>query len=243
MISVAFCDDNIEFMNLLAVEVKRLINKSALRNDSIIYNCFEDGSLLLDFAQTSNIDVAFLDIDMKIINGFDVAKKLLELNEKVLIVFVSAYDQFVYDVFEFSPVAFIRKSCLSNELDRVISRLTNIIIDANSIIDINTTEGKITIKSKDIVYINSIGNYCYIRMNNNMQYSVRETLSNMEQRLSARGFYRVHSAYIINLFQIQRIERSITVIMGKDQIPVPISQRRHAGFKKAYTEMIVRRMV
>ncbi len=244
MISVIFCDDNTEFMNLLALEVKRLLDKSVVKKyDSIAYKCFDNGKTAIIYGKKQPIDVAFLDIDMKDVNGFAVAKALLEQNENILIVFVSAYDQFVYDVFEFSPVAFIRKSRLTEELTRVVGRVVSIIDESNSKIDLNTTDGKVTIKSKDIVYINSIGNYCYIRMEDKTQYVCRDTLSNMENLLVDKGFYRVHSAYIINLYQIQRIERNISVIMGKEQIPVPISQRRNSGFKKAYTDIVVGRMI
>ena len=244
MINIVFCDDNTEFMNLLAIEVKRLFNGFVLQNNEFKYRCFADGNSLVSYGHKQKIDVAFLDIDMKVMDGFQIAQRLLELNEDVLIVFVSAYDQYVYDVFEFSPVAFIRKSCLNTELERVVKRVANIIDDTNSRMGINTTEeGKVSIKSKDIVYINSIGNYCYIRMANSKQYSVRDTLSNLENLLSNKGFYRVHSAYLINLHHIQRIERNVTVIMGQDQITVPISQRRSSGFRKAYADMVVRRLI
>ena len=244
MINVIFCDDNIEFVNLLMSEVKGLLEKSSVkRYDELTYKCFENGFDTLKYAKAHDIGIAFLDIDMKEMNGFQIAKKLLELNEDVLIVFVSAYDQFVYDVFEFSPVSFIRKSHLADEIKNVIIRISNIIEEANSKLELNTTEGKTVIKSKEIIYINSIGNYCYVRMNDNVQYVCRTTLQNLENQLAGKGFFRTHAAFLINLNHIQRIDRNISVIMGKNQIPVPISQRRNSGFKKAYADLIRGRLL
>lgn len=51
------------------------------------------------------------------------------------------------------------------------------------------------------------------------------------------------AAYIVNLKQIQSIDKSISVIMGKDNVPIPIAQRRLMGFKKAYAEFLSRRII
>ena len=244
MLRIAFCDDNTEFMNLLSVEVRRLFERSVINKyDEINYKCFDNGKKLLDYASFNAVDIAFLDIDMKELDGFKTAKELLDIKEDIMIVFVSAYDQFVYDVFEFSPVAFVRKSFISKELNKVVQRIINLIDEANSKIEINTSQGRQIIKAKDIIYVNSIGNYCYIRMRDGNQYVCRDTLSNMEILLDKKGFFRVHSAYIVNLFQIVRIEKNISVIMGKDQIAIPIAQRRNAEFKKAYSEVVVESMI
>ena len=244
MLRIAFCDDNTEFMNLLSVEVRRLFERSVINKyDEINYKCFDNGKKLLDYASFNAVDIAFLDIDMKEFDGFKTAKGLLDINEEVLIVFVSAYDQFVYDVFEFSPVAFIRKSFIAEELEKVVARIISIIDESNTKIELNTNNGRQIIKAKDIIYVNSIGNYCYIRMKEGNQFVCRDTLSNMEMILNGKGFFRVHSAFIVNLFQIVRIEKNISVIMGKDQIAIPIAQRRSAEFKKVYSEIVVGSMI
>lgn len=244
MLRIAFCDDNTEFMNLLSEEVRRLFDRSVIKSyDEINYKCFDDGKKLLSYANNKAIDVVFLDIDMKGLDGFKTAKGLLEINEDTLIVFVSAYDQFVYDVFEFSPVAFVRKSFISKELTKVVQRIVNTIDESNTKIEVVTNQGRQIIKTRDIIYVNSIGNYCYIRMKDGNQFVCRDTLSNMEDLLNRKGFFRVHSAFIVNLFQIVRIEKNISVIMGKDQIAIPIAQRRNAEFKKAYSEIVVGSMI
>ena len=45
-------------------------------------------------------------------------------------------------------------------------------------------------------------------------------------------FFRVHSAYIINLNHIQNIDKNSSVIMGFEKIAVPIAQRRWPEFKR-----------
>ena len=48
---------------------------------------------LFDYAQKHQIDAAFLDVMMPNVNGIDLAKRLLQINAKTKIVFVTGYVQ------------------------------------------------------------------------------------------------------------------------------------------------------
>lgn len=244
MINILFCDDNTEFLSLLHGYVKKII-KSHFRDilkDAELFS-YDNGKSVISFARKSRVDVIFLDIDMKNLNGFEVAKRLIEINDETLIVFVSAYDQFVYDVFEFYPVAFLRKGKICDELPRVLKRISEKLNESSEKLTVCTTQGKVLLREKDIVFIHSIGNYCYYMLINGIQHSCRETLSNIEKSIMSLKFYRVHAAYIVNFDQIQSIDKPNSVIMGRDNVPVPVAQRRWTGFKKAYAEYISRSFI
>lgn len=244
MINILLCDDNTEFLSLMHGYVEKTIKSqfNDVLKDAEFFS-YDNGNSVISFAEKSRVDVIFLDIDMKKLNGFDVANKLIEINEETLIVFVSAYDQFVYDVFEFYPVAFLRKEKICDEMPKVLKRISEKLNEPNEKLIVNTTHGKVILRKKDIIYIHSIGNYCYYMLINGTQYSCRCTLSNIEKTITSMNFYRVHAAYIVNFDQIQGIDKSISVIMGRDNVPVPIAQRRLAGFKKAYAEYMTRRII
>ena len=241
--NVVFCDDNYEFASLLSSQVLKLwksINPS--QGNCMLEYCFSDGKKVIEFAKEVPIDVIFLDINMVDVSGFDVAKKLRQIREKTLIVFVSGYDSFVYDSFEFYPVAFLRKEFVHEELPRIIERLSEK-MDEPAQMTIKTSRGEIQVHIKDIVLINSVGNYCCVRMTNGTQFSSRCTLSSFEGSVLNHDFFRVHSAYIINLNHIQNIDKNSSVLMGFEKIAVPIAQRRWPEFKRAYSEFIKRRFL
>ena len=244
MINILFCDDNMEFLSIMCGYVRNIIQNDYRKNfkDAKFYS-YDNGKGVISFAERERVDVIFLDIDMKDLTGFEVAKRLMEINSETLIVFVSAYDQFVYDAFEFYPIAFLRKGKVCDELPKTMKGICGILNEPNEKITVTTTNGKINIRKKDIVYIHSIGNYCYCVLSNGKQYSCRDTLGNVEKEVSEYDFYRVHAAYIVNLEQIQSIDKSISVIMGKDNVPIPIAQRRLLNFKKAYAEFLSRRII
>ena len=152
MINILFCDDNTEFLSILFGYVRDIIQND-YRNifkDAKFYS-YDNGKGVISFAERERVDVIFLDIDMNDRTGFEVAKQLLEINGETLIVFVSAYDQFVYDAFEFYPIAFLRKGKVCDELPKTMKRICGILNEPNEMITVTATDGKINIRKKDIV--------------------------------------------------------------------------------------------
>lgn len=61
-------------------------------NSDLEYNMFNNDPLAsIDYVKNNNVDVAFLDINMPIINGVDLAKQLINANKNIKIVFISGY--------------------------------------------------------------------------------------------------------------------------------------------------------
>lgn len=73
-------------------------------------------------------DVAFLDIDMPGMNGLELAATLLNMNEDLEIVFVTAYDQYALEAFRVKAVDYLLKPVdertLANTLHRINRRST-----------------------------------------------------------------------------------------------------------------------
>ena len=63
--------------------------------DINIVGKFDDPSLALNFVKNNNVDLAFLDIKMPIVNGIELARNLRAINKNILIVFVSAYEDYI----------------------------------------------------------------------------------------------------------------------------------------------------
>lgn len=71
-----------------------------------------------------NPDVAFLDIDMPGMNGLELATSLLELNDQVEIVFVTAYDQYALAAFRVNAIDYILKPIDEDSLARTIRKIS-----------------------------------------------------------------------------------------------------------------------
>ncbi len=145
----------------------------------------------------------------------------------------------VYKAFEYNPFYFLRKSYLEAELPSVFSRAVNKYIYSVDTLDFTTIDGKMAIRLKDIIYIESQRNYYNIYCVNNI-YKCRGTMSRIEQIVNGYDFCRTHAAYIINLENIDRFSGKNTVLMKNGKL-LTISQRRYADFKNSYTKFIRRK--
>lgn len=240
MINIAICDDNAEFRILFEKELQKQMTEYFPKT---IRYCILDGfsgsMQVLEYMKTNPIDILFLDIVMPEMNGLELAKKLAYMRSNTIIILVSGYDQFVYEVFEFSPFAFLRKDHLSEELPKTILRIAERFEKENTDVDLITVSNVFTVCSRDILYVHSKGNYYTCHEKSGKQYVCRGTLSEAEKQFGKFDFFRVHSAYLVNLYHIQKINKN-ELFVGIGETRIPIAQRRLAVFRKIYTEFTMK---
>ena len=152
MITIAVCDDNFQFAQLLKQYLQKLCTHSIpSRVDCRIAPIFNSGAEVLEYLQSNTIDILFLDIDMPHTNGFELAKILCDIYPSTIIIFVSSYEEFVYSSFEFCPFSFLRKAHLSKELDVTFQRVIEKCILSNEALSFDTTDGEILLRIKSTI--------------------------------------------------------------------------------------------
>jgi DNA-binding LytR/AlgR family response regulator len=78
----------------------------------------------------------------------------------------------------------------------------------------------VKVNIQDILYIEAERNYCRI-YSKTKEYLLVMTLKDMDEKLPAKHFLRVHRSFIVNLSQINEISTSHIVIQKK---AIPISR-------------------
>ena len=235
MIHIAFCDDNIQFLGLLRDSVEQECKKLfSGTDDYFIGPALGSGESVLEYIADHPIDLLFLDIDMPGMSGFDIAKRLCTEYPQLKIVFVSAYDNYVYSSFEYYPVAFLRKSWIADELPKVLKRIVESIRAMQRRITLLTNEGERNIILQDVAYIESDRNYCKVYMLHNKVHICRCTMASLEEQVKEFDFFRIHSAFLINLVHVERILSSGEVLLRGQKFPV--AQRRMHEFRKVYMD-------
>lgn len=84
---------------------------------------FQSGEEALEFARQTPIDLAFLDIAMPVMNGIELAKRLRQLRPDILIVFISAYDEYIRESNQIGGDYYIVKPYKRETLEMVMDRL------------------------------------------------------------------------------------------------------------------------
>ena len=168
------------------------------------------------------------------------AKRLTAINPNIMIVFVSAHDHYVFEVFEFFPFAYLRKNRIAEELPAILERIKKRALDQSMKISVETTLGPALINVYDVNYIKAQKNYYLIVTEGKKTITCRGTLSEAEKVWSKYDFFRIHSAFIVNMEQVQSIIDN-HVLVGTTNEKLPIAQRRLSAFRKQYSEFTLRK--
>ena len=91
--NVLLVDDELPALRELADAV------SAVLPDAAIHR-FSKASEAMEHAETTRVDIAFLDINMRFIDGITMAKKLLEIYPACNIIFCTGYTEYALDAFD-----------------------------------------------------------------------------------------------------------------------------------------------
>lgn len=89
-------------MRAIIVDDEPIMLKSFMRLSNGIPNLnvvgqFQSAEAAISYVQENPVELAMLDIKMPVMSGIDLAAKLRELRSDILIVFISAYDEYIRD--------------------------------------------------------------------------------------------------------------------------------------------------
>ncbi len=181
----------------------------------------ENGQEGLTIIEQLKPDLIFLDIEMPILNGFEM---LAKLNHQPKVVFTTAYDQYAIKAFEEGSIDYLLKPIELDRLDKTIKKLkqTNLtttnqvpleelIRQINGKKSIKTLTVKIgekilLIKLSDIVHIQAEDKYVFLHTVDGKKHLTDFTLSTLEDKLPEE-FLRIHRGDIINTDYIKEIRK------------------------------------
>lgn len=108
MIRIAVVDDVKIFAYDYRKDLEQLFKQHSVECEIDVYT---EAYYFQGILRDKKYNLIFLDIDMPEINGIDLAKEIRKNygDEKVKLVFVSSYENFVFETFHYKAYRFIRK--------------------------------------------------------------------------------------------------------------------------------------
>lgn len=233
---VAVCDDNNAALKVLSKSIK---NAFAKFTDEFNMMNFSDGTLLLDEHKKEPFDVVFLDIDMPVISGFDIAKSLRDDFSNCYIVFVTSHSELVYESMNFQPFNFIRKNCsvpIDESVSDIVSKLMQHMKQNEKIILEDYNYRKHPVLIRNIIYIESDGHYViFYALSDGFPIRIRGSITEHEEIYSKYDFVRVHKKYLVNLRYLSQLNyNSNEIILGIIGKNLPMSKRMKKEVKEKY---------
>lgn len=174
------------------------------------------------------IDVAFLDINMPGLNGFEV---LHIADVMPIVVFVTAYDEFAVRAFEARALDYLLKPIKPERFDDALQRVRETLRTRNApALMVPTANGDLLLDAAEIDWIEADDYYAVVHATDG-KHLIRESLRSLEQRLDPHDFVRVHRCGIVRIDRIRELQHDAVVL--RTGARVPVSRRRRVAVSAA----------
>ncbi len=207
-----------------------------------VVGCYTNSLKASQEMEKLNPDLLFLDIEMPVMNGFEILEKILHLNFSV--VFITAYNQYALKAFRFNALDYLVKPIETKDLIEAISKAEKRVMPTSSQlallqkqlrgepvtkIAIPGQHGVSFIDLNEIVYSEASNNYSKLILTDGRHFLISKTLKDVQEVLEEEHFLRVHRQYIINLNHVKQFNRNegVLTMTNGQHIPVARNQKEH----------------
>lgn len=205
-INMVVCDDEMIALRINCSYIEELAKR--YRVDANVTG-FTNGDKVIEYLDNNEIDIAFLDIDLKGMNGLTVASKILKKNPRVITIFVTAHREYAYDAFTVEAFSYLTKPIDPERLERIFKKA---IIQFNDInnrlqrVPLVITEDNIKrkISQPSIIYIERVNTQSII-VTKSGKHSIYETITSLAGRLEV-NFLQINQGIIVNLEEVAIIK-------------------------------------
>ena len=190
---------------------------------------FVDPTLLLE-AYRPVYDIILMDIVMPHVNGFAAAKKLRELDEEVLLIFVTNMQNYAVKGYEVSAFDFIVKPFTYGVLEAKLARACKRLRERQTGACISVTvERSVKVLPVLKVHYVEIRGHTLTYHTQEGCFTARDTLEHAEAMLGA-GFARCNNSFLVNLAHVDGFAGGEVTVGGE---VLPIARSSKAEFLQA----------
>jgi len=181
----------------------------------------KDGLVAIEKHQPA---IVFLDIEMPIMNGFELLEMFPEL--PFAVVFTTSYDQYAIKAIRFSALDYLLKPINPKELVTAVHKIQiqkqlpsaeqfqMLMSQVNHKepgfykIAVPTSEGYELFPAEQVISCEANDNYTYLFLKNKNKIIACRNLKEMEEQLQDFNFFvRVHHSYMVNLNEVTKYVR------------------------------------
>lgn len=232
MIQIAICDDDMTTTSQIEEYIRQIEIEQHIQVQCRI---FFDGKSFMQSVESGEVyDLIYLDVEMPLMKGLDVAKKLREMEISSLIIYISNYETYCESMIETEPFRFLRKPINDVDLFRkyfmsAYKKLEN----RNEYYTYSYKKIHHKININDIMYFESNNRKICIHTNGNQENNTfYGQLDKVEKELESKSctFIRIHQSYLVNSTYINTVQHDAVILENKDELP--ISEKRQKEIQR-----------
>lgn len=214
--------------------------------DIEIVGLAESGTEGLKMIADNKPDLVFLDVEMSDMTGFEMLAQLETISFQTI--FITAFNHYAIKAIRFNALDYLVKPIdlgeLKSAMDRYreaadsVDRTGNVTQAINNmkaespgeeVLTLQMQDGELSIKLKEIVYIEGERNYSTIYTDKGAKNLTSKTLGFFEELLDEKGFFRCHKSHLVNATHIASTGKggSINLSSGSE---IHVSRRKVEAF-------------
>ena len=202
---------------------------------------FENAEQLMSIYHPGDFDVLFLDILMGEINGIQLAGRLREIDQKVLIIFLTSSPEFAFDAFPVHPFDYLMKPYENKRLREVLAEVLHALSVEEQTITIRVPRSTHEVPLNKLVAIESRGHTVEVHLNDGQTLRSIMTFAEIEKILSEDPrFLRCNRGVIVNMDQVLRLDGD--VFKMRDGTIFPLRVRNRAALVSQFSQYTISRM-
>ena len=225
MLKIAICEDSDIQYKILDKYLKSWALKNNITIHLVHYKSSEE--FLFNLNENMDIDIIILDIQMKRMNGIELAKKIREKDEEIAIIFVTGVSEHISKGYSVGAINYLLKPLKEDELfeslDRAYRKIKQLKEKKESL-KVVVDKQILKIKYSDIKYFVVYSHYIHIELLNK-KVTYKKKISDLEEELPKAHFLRCHRSYIVNLHFIKSIEKESLTLDDNTIIPISRGKR------------------
>lgn len=222
---IGICEDNEAQRSLMENYIRSWAAIEGMDVDLSTYDSAE--SFLFQREDEGPFDVLLLDIQMAHMSGVSLAKTIRQEKDDVIIIFVTALKEHVFEGYDVEALQYllkpVNKDKLYDSLNMAVRKMNQ--SDPSIIIE------QEKIKVADIQYVEVQAHDSQVVLFDRL-IRIRTPLKEMHQMLSKYGFVLSHRAFLVNIDNVSKIDRSFLRMDNGNQ--VPLSRSRYKAINQAF---------
>lgn len=214
MIRIAVCEDSIPVQAQIEDHISEILTDCPVE-------IFSSGEELLSFLsrEKRRFSLYLMDISLPGISGIETAAAIRERDPYALIIYITDYKEYVYEVFETLPYRFITKPIDKDIFHKAISDAVNYITDRGELFHFHVDRVQYQIPFQEIIYFES--NLRRVTLHTGKEaFSFYGRLRDLSEHLNPMLFVRTHASYLVNMEYIRSIRDAEVLLSTGEHIPV-----------------------